>query len=277
MGNLFLIHQELLQTNLVQVWDRVDHMYKPIHCHNPDQLQTFNANECNFIFHQRFPNRKSRKGWIYSRWKFGNQEIDLMNVHLFHDDINTLAIQEIPSVYARDRLDALQLATSECGLSNDIPAILFGDFNVRLDKDFVEWLKNDFLREQTNNNSDANLEEFLSIKDKSFSLKFCSQLVETQTIQEIRKFDREISRFNETQKIQLHECPITFGFTYCLEHNGADKPANFVKRIPAWCDRVLFTEPTKSLLNNECTYASIRGVKSTGDHTPVYLYFQFET
>lgn len=118
---------------------------------------------------------------------------------MFHDDINTLAIQETPSVYSRDRLEALQLATRECCLSNDIPAILFGDFNVRLDKDFVEWLKNDFLQKQTNNNSDINLEEFLSIKDKTFSVKFCPQLVEAQSIQSIRKFDREIIRFNEAQ------------------------------------------------------------------------------
>lgn len=122
-----------------------------------------------------------------------------MNIHLFHDDINTLAIQEAPSLYARDRMEALQLATRECCLSNDVAAILFGDFNVRLDKDFVDWLKNDFLKQQSNNNSDTNLEDFLLIKDKSFSLKFCDHLVEPQSIQEIRKFDREITRFNEAQ------------------------------------------------------------------------------
>lgn len=78
MGNLFLIHQELLDTNLVQVWDRIERTFKPIQHHNPDQSPIFNANECNFVFHQRFPNRKSRKGWIHSRWKFGNQEIDFV-------------------------------------------------------------------------------------------------------------------------------------------------------------------------------------------------------
>src|SRR5437868_2139873 len=53
MGNIFFIHQDLLDNNFVQVWDRLEQVFKPIQYHNSDQLQIINANKCNFIFHQR--------------------------------------------------------------------------------------------------------------------------------------------------------------------------------------------------------------------------------
>lgn len=72
----------------------------------------------------------------------GNREIELINVHLFHDDINTTAIEQIPSsksvnltsllltlhnpVYSVKREAALHEAVTKCLLSESTPAFLFG-------------------------------------------------------------------------------------------------------------------------------------------------------
>jgi hypothetical protein len=63
--------------------------------------------------------------------------LDLINLHLFHDDSNLLAIQN-PSLYSANRKKAmefvLQRYSSSCLTEEEKPALLFvfGDFNFRL-------------------------------------------------------------------------------------------------------------------------------------------------
>src|SRR5688572_16477776 len=97
-----------------------------------------------------------------------------VNVHLYHDDINTTAIEHIPSstschffsklicaVYSKKREEALLETVKRCNLSDSSSAFLFGyrihsicvvtllsDFNVRLDGDFVDWLKAEYSSKQ---------------------------------------------------------------------------------------------------------------------------------
>ena len=89
----------------------------------------------------------SRKGYLHTRWLVGGKEIDLVNVHLFHDDNNLTALQraygESVSLYAAHRRDALRhVLNGVVGsrpVANPSPLqqrllYVFGDFNFRLDQ-----------------------------------------------------------------------------------------------------------------------------------------------
>lgn len=83
---------------------------------------------------------------------------------------------------------------------------------------------------------------------------------------------------------------ITYAPSYCYEVSPLPqrKRKQFVKRIPAWCDRVFFTDAAKTLLvnsdvklhstetKNGFEYNSHYGPNSMGDHTPVFLAFKME-
>lgn len=45
-----------------------------------------------------FPNCKwSRKGYMRTRWEIGGTELDFVNIHLFHDACNIIAIEAVSS------------------------------------------------------------------------------------------------------------------------------------------------------------------------------------
>ncbi|KAF2361895.1 Endonuclease/exonuclease/phosphatase, partial [Trinorchestia longiramus] len=82
-----------------------------------------------------FPECKwSRKGFMRTRWRIYGTELDLINIHLFHDASNFLAMKECPSVYTLNRRRALNHALDR--FQNDslpnVPFFIFGDFNFRL-------------------------------------------------------------------------------------------------------------------------------------------------
>lgn len=92
-----------------------------------------------------------------TRWLFdGNQPLDLVNIHLFHDASNLVAMETTPSPYAQNRQKALEFtlerisAPLEGAISktsqqhpnslsqnNQVPLFIFGDFNFRLDTNKV--------------------------------------------------------------------------------------------------------------------------------------------
>lgn len=103
--------------------------------------------------------RWSRKGFMRTRWLLNNiQPIDLVNIHLFHDASNLIAMEKTPSPYAQDRQRALEFTLEKIALplkgtweqsqqqqTNqkdrskqsiphlEVPLFIFGDFNFRLD------------------------------------------------------------------------------------------------------------------------------------------------
>lgn len=110
--------------------------------------------------------RWSRKGFMRTRWLFNDcQPLDLVNIHLFHDASNLVAMKTTPSPYAQNRQKALEFALSkvsetlpvadnnnrgqasqnlsekssssdsrkELGQQHQVPLFIFGDFNFRLD------------------------------------------------------------------------------------------------------------------------------------------------
>jgi hypothetical protein len=66
--------------------------------------------------------------------------LDLINIHLFHDDSNLLTLQN-PSLYSTNRKKAMDFVlerySMQCSNQNDKAALLFifGDFNFRLNSD----------------------------------------------------------------------------------------------------------------------------------------------
>lgn len=86
----------------------------------------------------------TRKGWLHTRWRVDGQPLDLLNVHLFHDDDNLVALRRTSALsdYASCRHNALQYALALLAADGPplaalgpLPAALcvFGDFNFRLD------------------------------------------------------------------------------------------------------------------------------------------------
>uniref|UniRef100_A0A6G1SC38 inositol-polyphosphate 5-phosphatase n=1 Tax=Aceria tosichella TaxID=561515 RepID=A0A6G1SC38_9ACAR len=112
--------------------------------------------------------RWSRKGFMRTRWLFNDcQPLDLVNIHLFHDASNLVAMRATPSPYAQNRQKALEYALEKIskplaievnsnnnielinskevqqhdpnsgGYDDQVPLFIFGDFNFRLDTNRV--------------------------------------------------------------------------------------------------------------------------------------------
>lgn len=74
-----------------------------------------------------------------TRWSLNGTVIDMVNIHLFHDASNFVAMETYPSVYCINRRRALEHTLQR--FHNDpyakVPFFLFGDFNFRTDTDGV--------------------------------------------------------------------------------------------------------------------------------------------
>jgi len=259
----------------VQVWDFLENRFKQFREINPNCDKQISVSKCPFVKYKRFKGTKSRKGFLQTKWKVNDKEFDLLNIHLYHDDLNTIAVEKTPSVYSLKRAEALSETLLECDLCNERSAFLFGDFNVRLDGELIQWLKGSFLPTHSKEQTD---DELLILHEKSFFFKYSEVFDQQSTISEMLQFDKEISRFNRENEVKLHEVAIKHGPSYCIDIDGVNNKSkkSFTKRIPAWCDRVLFTEASKKLLRR-AEYNTIYGNKTMGDHTPVYLAFSLQS
>lgn len=110
--------------------------------------------------------RWSRKGFMRTRWLFNDsQPLDLVNIHLFHDASNLVAMEKTPSPYAQNRQRALEFTLKKLAVplksnneiknslkdpqlnqnnhlnsqqtEGEVPLFIFGDFNFRLDTNKV--------------------------------------------------------------------------------------------------------------------------------------------
>lgn len=74
-----------------------------------------------------------------TRWSLNGTTFDLVNIHLFHDASNFIAMEQYPSVYCTNRRRALEHTLQR--FHNDeygkVPYFLFGDFNFRTDTESV--------------------------------------------------------------------------------------------------------------------------------------------
>lgn len=120
-----------------------------------------------------------------TRWNLQGTKFDLVNIHLFHDASNLIALKESPSPYCKNRQSALKY-TLDRFVEDEfekLPCFIFGDLNFRLNiSEIVKRLTAHC--EQVNSDEkgkkesilfkegvDNNNEYYLKLGQKTFDLK----------------------------------------------------------------------------------------------------------
>ncbi|XP_056637779.1 inositol polyphosphate-5-phosphatase A isoform X2 [Diorhabda sublineata] len=279
LGNLYFVHQSL---NNISIWDFKNCVFTPvqgqeIHSGNIEAVVTKEKAKFPQNF---FPECKwSRKGFMRTRWSLNGTIVDMINIHLFHDASNFIAMESSPSVYSKNRRRALQHTLQK--FHNDqyenAPYFIFGDFNFRTDTDGVVKKLTDGLRTirvQNNKNNEYTKLQFmtedsklvLTVGKKEFNH---SDHQTVFTSEWLKSFDKECEAFEDT----LWEFPVKFPPSYPFEEKISHGTIYMQTRCPAWCDRVLLSKSAKKLIKNDTdTKYGLMGIKTCmGDHKPVYL------
>ncbi|KAL1527430.1 hypothetical protein AB1Y20_016096 [Prymnesium parvum] len=210
-----------------------------------------------FCRHERFPQdffpdfpNWSRKGYLVTRWQLGGEQLDLVNVHLFHDDSNLTALKrtesETQSIYATRRGAALRHTLREVVAEHPStpprPSLfVFGDFNFRLDLPAVvthlcgaHGLARAQLHEpqagalklaSADREADGTAEALcgdeevvLEVGTKRFAIARPWELFADYPL--ARSFDRELNQYtNGSAALPLLELPSTFKPTYMHVRN----------------------------------------------------------
>ncbi len=243
--------------------------------------------------------RWSRKGFLRSRWRLRETQVDLVNVHLFHDASNLVSMEAAPSVYCNFRRRALRHVLDhleeDAGGHGRRPFFVFGDFNFRLEgKDVLKRLSRGLSRVEgpleaaasmppesaSSESSSDNLLQFLdeekdqvvlSIGKKEFRVQGPALSdVFTRGWQQWRKYDRELSVGAGDRLIEM---PLNFPPTYPFVEEPGESGGSYMEtRCPAWCDRVLLNPGARALLAEATTEYDVVGREACmGDHKPVYL------
>lgn len=227
----------------------------------------------------------SRKGFMRTRWLIQNQGFDLVNIHLFHDASNVIAVKSTPSVYSLNRRNALKyvinrLIDSSCP---PMPFFLFGDFNFRLDTySLVEYLTteahvSDSVDHERITYSDDN-QMLLQIEKKLFE-HVHQAIFRENNGRGLLQFDRETIPFDD----YVREEDITFPPTYPYSEESYEPRVLLNTRCPAWCDRILMSHTANKFINRSdddgqrVVYNIIGPNVCMGDHKPVFLAFQLKT
>ncbi|CAL4067938.1 unnamed protein product, partial [Meganyctiphanes norvegica] len=294
LGNLYFIHNSVEE---IQIWDFVDKKFVPCngrqeHAGDIENVpikekakfpQEFSQSECKW----------SRKGFMRTRWCLNGTNFDLVNIHLFHDASNLLAMDEFPSVYTKNRKRALEHTLDR--FHNDgldkFPFFMFGDFNFRLDtRGVVEKLCVNSAHEQANVQNvntfckavqliqgggllvvDLVKQCFLMKKKNGYQKNHYQTYF--KEIGSLHEFDKERGQFGE----RLLEFDINFPPSYPFEEGDQGAPIGnqYMKtRCPSWCDRILMNKQAKDLVEKSGTdvkYQLLGLDARMGDHKPVCL------
>ncbi|CAF1616835.1 unnamed protein product [Adineta ricciae] len=234
-----------------------------------------------------FPEAKwSRKGFTQTRWSINNFIFDMVNVHLFHDASNILAVEQSPSVYSIFRKNALQYTLQRLPLNSSdesVPYVIFGDFNFRLDtkrlvQNFME-KRNGSIDKIKQGNTDeickiiienAQNKTKLLIEKKEFNLHDDHDTFFSSEIQQFQTYDCEPSVFTD----YLYEFEKKFAPSYPYSEEQHEPRAYLRARCPAWCDRILLNHVFKKSVASEKTQPTYNVIGENvcmGDHKPVYL------
>ncbi|KAK9889725.1 hypothetical protein WA026_007106 [Henosepilachna vigintioctopunctata] len=287
LGNLYFIHDSIED---VLIWDFKNDVFLPvcgkeIHAGNIEAVVTKEKAKFPQEF---FPECKwSRKGFLRTRWSLNGTVFDLVNIHLFHDASNFVAMETSPSVYSKNRRRALEHTLGRFH-HGKIPYFLFGDFNFRTDtntvvKKITEGLNTN--RVQNNKNNDYTKIHYTNDEDKLVlcigkkefchsDLSSCKPSVDLNPIW-LKSYDKELEPFEDF----VTEYPVNFPPSYPFEED-VDKPSTYMPtRCPSWCDRVLLSHSAKELISEDYPVEyNLMGVEACmGDHKPVYLNANFKT
>ncbi|KAL4707031.1 hypothetical protein ACJJTC_014310 [Scirpophaga incertulas] len=256
LGNMYFAHSSLLD---LKMWDfdlktYVDVQGKEVHSGNIEKVTT--KEKAKFPQHF-FPECKwSRKGFLRTRWMIRGTAVEFINIHLFHDASNLLAMEPFPSVYCRSRRRALRHTLRH--LHSDVsaaPYFMFGDFNFRTDTGGVVKKVTENLsasRVQNGASVDACKLQYRNCEDRvvlTVGKKEFSHLDHQKIFREpwLQRFDREL----EALRPHLYEFPVKFPPTYPFEED-VHLPTHYMKtRCPAWCDRVLLSQSARLLVQHQ--------------------------
>lgn len=288
LGTLYMFHKSLPS---IYSWDFVDRIYKPV-TDRKVFFQDFKQSTCLLRIkypQEYFPEKRySRKGYLHSRYLVGSKQLDLVNIHLFHDASNFTA-RDNPDFYAGKRRDALQYVLNK--LKTDYPDLqknpmyIFGDFNFRLNtKEVIEYLcggttqsklfENDALDGKVktiNYLRTMDRQTILKLEIKKFDYYDMGRFT-IQAAKEFRKFDREFYTFVG----DLHELPVRFPPSYPYSEDLACGNQFLGTRCPSWCDRIFATPAGMKAIKDspvEPVYNSVSPDGCVGDHKPVFLSF----
>ncbi|XP_058798036.1 inositol polyphosphate-5-phosphatase A [Phymastichus coffea] len=286
LGNLYFAHETLTE---VLLWDFKDGNFAPVIGHEvySGNIEAVTTKEKAKFPQDFFPECKwSRKGFLRTRWSVSGTVFDLINIHLFHDASNFIAMETFPSVYSKTRRRALEHTLDR--FHNDhypnAPYFLFGDFNFRTDTaGVIKKLTEDTRESKQSNKGSLSKLQFrndsddliLSLGKKEFSHHEHQQVFVENSGQWLREYDKELGDFEG----RLFEFPISFVPSYPFEEDVKEGSNYMHTRVPAWCDRVLLSPSAKSLVKDISSpdtveYGIIGPRTCMGDHKPVYLKIQ---
>jgi len=199
-----------------------------------------------------------------------------VNVHLFHDASNLVALSVSPSLYSENRRRALKYTLEKINENRyltefDSYTAIFGDFNFRLDlgpliDKYTSTTKNSGINENEESTAktfkDTDKRDIFVISEKKFKWNRSSSIQDE--IYTLREFDREIQMCHEP----LYEFPYNFPPSYPFVEDLVNVEKYMETRCPAWCDRVVFDKNMSQLVTNEpSTEYDMIGLKAPmGDH-----------
>uniref|UniRef100_A0A7E4VRS2 inositol-polyphosphate 5-phosphatase n=1 Tax=Panagrellus redivivus TaxID=6233 RepID=A0A7E4VRS2_PANRE len=256
--------------------------------------------------------RWGRKGFLHTRWRINSRIIDLINIHLFHDESN-LELTQNPLLYSQNRKRALDYTVAQYNAWQSSHSegessclFIYGDFNFRLRTDsFLEKITKDqevheiedhkpstdtVLTKINNSMHHTPLKRNLSaIEFRHKELKSKTDVIDQNIVLRIEKklFDYCKPNVFVSQWQQYRECdtePNYFDFkelsikfppTYPWSEDPTHANSYMKTRAPAWCDRVLMNEEAHDLVigSNDPIYDVIGMQACMGDHKPVMLSF----
>ncbi|KAM0730715.1 Inositol polyphosphate-5-phosphatase A [Formica fusca] len=283
LGNFYFVHESLSD---VLLWDFSECTFIPV---NGKEVHSGNIEAVTTKEKAKFPQeffpecKWSRKGFLRTRWSISGTVFDLINIHLFHDASNFIAMETFPSVYSKTRRRALEHTLDR--FHNDkypnVPYFLFGDFNFRTDTaSVIKKLTEDTQEKRLSNKGNISKLQFhnrdddliLTLGKKEFSHYEHQNVFMKNGGEWLREYDKELGDFEG----RLFEFPINFVPSYPFQED-VNEPVNYMQtRVPAWCDRVLLSPTAKTLvqdINDSETveYGIIGSTTCMGDHKPVYL------
>ncbi|OAD56511.1 Type I inositol 1,4,5-trisphosphate 5-phosphatase [Eufriesea mexicana] len=283
LGNFYFVHESLKE---VLLWDFQECTFIPV---NGKEVHSGNIEAVATKEKAKFPQeffpecKWSRKGFLRTRWSISGTVFDLINIHLFHDASNFIAMETFPSVYSKTRRRALEhtLDRFHNDKYSNVPYFLFGDFNFRTDTaGVIKKLTEDTQEKRLSNKGNVSKLQFhnkdddliLTLGKKEFSHCEHQNVFVQNSGQWLREYDRELENFDG----RLFEFPIKFVPSYPFEED-INEGSNYMQtRVPAWCDRVLLSPTAKMLVQDISSldaveYGIIGPTTCMGDHKPVYL------
>ncbi|KAL5017078.1 hypothetical protein ScPMuIL_006667 [Solemya velum] len=285
LGNLYFVHESVEN---VSIWDFIDCKFIPVEGREvlSGNIENVQIKEKSKFPQHFFPEFKwSRKGFLRTRWNINNCVFDLVNIHLFHDASNIIAMQSSPSLYCSNRQQALMhtLDRFKEDQYESVPHFIFGDFNFRLDtRSLVQELTAKTVSHQTKGKKDqvskivyteeGNGKVVLTVEQKYFDHHDKHLDVFLKANKWLQNFDKETTAFKE----RLCEYEINFPPSYPFSEDIKDGMSYMKTRCPSWCDRILLSKQAKEILvhddKQQPKYEVFGREVCMGDHKPVCLF-----